>query len=462
MLPPLAFVDLETSGLSPRADRVTEIGVVTVDDGQAVEWTTLINPGRSLDDGTRCYNGIDDNAVAAAPRFREIAADLHALLKGRIFIAHNARFDFGFLRAEFARFGIDFEAQVLCTVMLSRKLHPDLAGHDLDTLMQRHALPPAIRHRALPDARLVWQFWQLMHAQFPASDLSTVIDELLAGPVLPAHLDPSLIDRLPEQPGVYVLQGDGGAPLHVGKAANLRRHLIEYFRLDRRSAKAAAVSHLVRNITWRVTRGAIGSHLQRIALAEEEHTAKVAPPCYTWRLRPSAHPCVALVDFGVDAQSSDECFGLYDSPRKARNALLRLSREHGLCHALLGIAGDDYPCTRCAAEMATPCIRKTDRLRHLTRALTALRPLRLAQWPYGGPIAVKEHSDLHVIDEWRYLGTAHSEHEIHDVMQTRARYFDRDTFEFLARTLRRLPGRRIKRLDYANADAVTREDHGHA
>src|SRR4051812_13393653 len=134
MPPPLAFVDLETSGLSPGADRITEIGVVTVDGEQVSEWTTLVNPVRALNDRTRFYNGIDDDAVSNAPRFRDIAAELHALLDGRLFIAHNARFDFGFLRAEFARVGIDFEPQVLCTVMLSRKLQPEADRHDLDTL----------------------------------------------------------------------------------------------------------------------------------------------------------------------------------------------------------------------------------------------------------------------------------------------------------------------------------------
>jgi DNA polymerase-3 subunit epsilon len=109
--------------------------------------------------------------------------------------------------------------------------------------------------------------------------------------VLPAHLDPSLIDRLPEAPGVYVLHGEHNAILHIGKAANLQRHLIEYFRIDRTSAKAAAISHLVRNITWRTTRGAIGAWLQRAALAEAAAPAPARPALYSWRLRPG---CVSV------------------------------------------------------------------------------------------------------------------------------------------------------------------------
>ena len=443
----LAFVDLETSGLSPQADRITEIGVVTVDARGVDEWTTLVNPGRDLAERSRFYNGITSHELAEAPRFGAIAAELAARLAGRLFVAHNARFDFGFLRAEFQRAGIEFQPPVLCSVMLSRKLYPALEGHDLDTLMQRHDLHAEVRHRALPDARLVWQFWQVINKQHTPEHISAVIAELLAGPVLPAHLDPSLIDRLPEAPGVYVLHGENGAILHVGKASNLQRHLIAYFRIDRTSAKAAAVSHLVRNITWRVTRGAIGAYLQRAALAGAAAPGRARQVWYAWRLQPDAYPCVELVALDNGTRDAGEIYGMFESGRKARNALLRLATARHLCHALLGIAPTPAaPCTGCAAHEAAKCVRKTDRLRHLAKAALALRPWHIEQWPYAGPIGVRERSDLHVLDDWRYVGTAQVEHEIHQLMQTRAQYFDRDTFTFLAKTLRRLPQKRILRL----------------
>jgi DNA polymerase-3 subunit epsilon len=274
-----------------------------------------------------------------------------------------------------------------------------------------------------------------------------VIADLLAGPVLPAHLDPALIDRLPEAPGVYVLHGDAGAILHVGKASNLHRHLIEYFRIDRTSAKAALVSHLVRNITWRVTRGAIGAYLQHAALAEAAAPVRAARAWYSWRLKPDAYPCVELMVLEGNTRDAGELYGMFDSARKARNALLRVATGGHLCHALLGIAQSSAaPCTGCAAHDSAKCVRKTDRLKHLAKALVALRPWRVEQWPYDGPIGVRERSDLHVLDDWRYLGTAQGEHEIHQVMQTRAQYFDQDMFAFLAKTLRRLPPKRILHL----------------
>ena len=445
--PRLAFVDLETSGLSPTADRITEIGVVTVDGGMVEEWTTLINPGADIAERSRLFAGAAVEALYRAPRFADIAAGLAARLEGCLFVAHNARFDFGFLRAEFERHRIEFAPRVLCSVMLSRKLYPWLEAHDLDTLMQYHQLQAEIRHRALPDARLVWQFWQVVHTQHPAEHVAAAVESLLEGPVLPAHLDPSLIDRLPEAPGVYVLHGDDGAVLHVGKAANLRRHLVAYFRIDRTSRKAAAVSHLVRNITWRVTRGAIGAYLQRAALAESMAPAAAARVYYAWRLDPAAYPCVELVDLEQRSQVDGELYGIFDSERKARNALARLAGRHHLCHALLGIGESAAaPCTGCAAQESAACVKKTPRLRHLAKALVAMREWRVEKWPYAGPIVVRERTDLHVLDDWRYVGTAHGEHEVHQIMQTRPQYFDPDTFAFLAKTLPRLPRQRIVRL----------------
>lgn len=457
-MPGLAFVDLETSGLSPRADRITEIGVVTVDPTGVEEWTTLINPGRDVTERAqaridRSYAGgaIANEDLAGAPSFADIASHLHARLAGRLFVAHNARFDFGFLHAAFARTGFEFQPPVLCTVMLSRKLYPDVAGHDLDTLMHRHGLHAEVRHRALPDARLLWQFWQIVQREHSTGDLEGAVEQLLAGPVLPPHLDPSLIDRLPEAPGVYVLHGENDVVLHIGKAANLRRHLIGYFRLDRTSAKAAAVSHLVRNITWRETRGAIGAYLQRAALAEAAAPRNSARALVAWRLRPDAYPAAELVALENGTRNHGDLYGLFDSARKARNALLRLAQREHLCLGLLGLAHlPATPCTACAAHEHAKCASRTGRLKHLAKAAIALRPLRVEQWPYEGPIGVRERSDLHVLDDWRYLGTAQGEHEVHHVMQTRAHCFDQDMFNFLTRTLRRLPRRRILRLRRAH------------
>src|SRR3989475_7447494 len=99
--------------------------------------------------------------VAAAPRFAALAAELCERLDGRLLIAHNARFDYGFLRREFERAGLKYLSKTLCTVKLSRRLYPEHARHNLDSLIERHGLACPARHRALADAEALWQFLRL-------------------------------------------------------------------------------------------------------------------------------------------------------------------------------------------------------------------------------------------------------------------------------------------------------------
>lgn len=172
---PLAFVDLETTGGSAAEHRITEIGVVVVNANGVSTWTTLVDPQQPIPPFIQQLTGITDAMVRGAPTFADIAGALFERLDGKLFVAHNASFDRGFLRAEFERAGIAFNPDVLCTVRLSRALFPRESRHGLDALIERHALAPSARHRALADADLIWQFWQKLHAVIPAEQLSEQI-----------------------------------------------------------------------------------------------------------------------------------------------------------------------------------------------------------------------------------------------------------------------------------------------
>src|SRR5918994_3115726 len=157
---PLAIVDLETTGSDPATDRITEIAVLEVGNAFALtgQWSTLVNPGGAIPGSIQALTGITQQMVESAPRFSDIAGELYERLAGRLFVAHNARFDYGFLRREFDRAGLKYVAKTLCTVRLSRRLYPGEQGHDLDSLIERHGLECEARHRAVPDAAAVWQF----------------------------------------------------------------------------------------------------------------------------------------------------------------------------------------------------------------------------------------------------------------------------------------------------------------
>src|ERR1700730_6484545 len=150
----LVFVDLETTGGSAAYDRITEVGLVRTRNGELVEeWSSLVNPGRPIPAYIEDFTGISNQMVAGAPRFAEIASVVQQKLRGAVFIAHNARFDYSFLRSEFLKSDMIFSAKVLCTVKLSRRLFPEYARHNLDAVMERNGLTCGGRHRVPGVAR---------------------------------------------------------------------------------------------------------------------------------------------------------------------------------------------------------------------------------------------------------------------------------------------------------------------
>src|SRR5450631_1652418 len=337
---PLAFVDVETTGLSPSENRIAEIGVVTVDGNRIERWTALLKTSSRREAMSSIVS--EPSGPGYAPCFGDVAAELAQRLSGRLLIAHNARFDHAFLRAEFDRVGISFNPEILCSVMLSRKLYPHLAHHDLDSLVECHRLRADVRHRALPDADLVWQWWQAIHRQHSENAIGNTIKGLLAGPVLPPQLDASLIERLPEAPGAYVFHGENNAPLLVGAAGNLKLHVLGYFRMDQATDKALEYAHRITNINWRATGGMLGAQLHAASLdgalfATSKRKASAAS--FSWQFSPDAVPSVAVVSV-ADYQPFrvKESFGIFPSERTARNALVRLSSKHRLCHCLLGVS----------------------------------------------------------------------------------------------------------------------------
>lgn len=147
-------VDIETTGSDPARHRVTEVGAVRVRGGRIIaEWSSLVNPERRIPAFISDLTGITDAMVAKAPRFAEVASELHDFIGGAVFVAHRARFDHGFLKTEFERCGISFGGPVLCTVVESRRHFPGLPSHGLATLSKHFGISLDSHHRALCDAR---------------------------------------------------------------------------------------------------------------------------------------------------------------------------------------------------------------------------------------------------------------------------------------------------------------------
>jgi len=464
---PLAIVDLETTGAHPAWDRITEIAVVEVQDGAvASEWSTLVNPGTRIPPAIQALTGITDAMVAGAPSFDDLAPGLHERLAGRVFVAHNARFDYGFLRHEFERAGLRFQARTLCTVKLSRRLYPQHARHNLDSLIARHGLQlgtsGAARHRALGDAQAVWQFLHVAAEERGAELLTATARALAQLPALPAHIDRTVIDAIPEAPGVYLFHGENDSPLYVGKSVALRSRVLQHFSDDVRSPREAQIAREIRRIEWRRTRGELG------ALLLEARLVKELLPVFNRQLRRANDLCAFAFDGNglqvvraehINALTLPTLCGVFRSKRAAMDALRGLADEHGLCLRALGAekAGKGACFRHQIRRCAGACAGKEDLHAHQLRARAALTRLKTAAWPWRGPIGIVEEdpeldtADIHVVQNWCLLGTARAEEEVAELLHgAPAPQFDLDHYKILSRHLARgRTGRRARVVDLA-------------
>jgi DNA polymerase-3 subunit epsilon len=449
----LAIVDLETTGGQPAWDRITEIGVIEIDGFDvASEWSTLVNPGASIPAPIQALTGITNDMVAAAPSFPELAGELYERLAGRVFVAHNARFDYGFLRHEFERAGLKFMARTLCTVRLSRRLYAEHASHNLDSLIMRHGIDCRARHRALGDADAVWQFLRIAAREHGDEILAVAARQVAKQPALPAHIERAAIDAIPEAPGVYLFYGEGGTPLYVGKSRSLRSRVLAHFSSGLRSQKATELTRDVRRIDWQRTVGELG------ALLREAKLVKELQPAYNRQLRRPESLCGFVFDMKrlrlaqsheIDAETLPCVYGLFRARRDALQALRGLADEHGLCLQTLGFdAGFDAPvrangCWRFQlGKCAGVCAGKENVHVHHGRVAEALARLKGIDWPHRGPLGIverdrsRETTEVHVVDRWCYLGAASSDAELAELLESaRQPRFDYDHYKILARHL---------------------------
>lgn len=434
---PLVFVDLETTGANPLRDRITEIGLVLVENGVAQSWSSLVNPGVTIPPFIQQLTGIDDGMVATAPSFADLADEVLAKLSGRLFVAHNARFDYGFLKSEFKRLGMHFHARVLCTVQLSKKLYPLEHKHNLDTLTLRHGLIiEGARHRALTDAELIRQFISVATREQGADALEAAVADLTKLPAWPEGLDPLLMDELPETPGVFACYGEHGLPLYVSSAPNIRKEVLAHFAGKKKQKRELPLVKFTRQLEWFEAPGEFGAALieqKLISDLEPQYNLPQTPMkeacCWRWDAESAKLELVSL-DTGVPAGM--DLFGPFRSRREATQMLTRQAEGQGLCKVVLGLETPRKDSPGCigfgVGKCKGACVGREALTSHHARLLAGLSRHRFPLWPYPGPVGLPEGPDwapaMHVFDSWAYLGTIQDESELPEVLVAPRPAFD--------------------------------------
>lgn len=443
----LAFVDIETTGGPAQCASITEIAVIQADETGIREWATLVRPASRIPEHIERLTGITNEMVASAPRFEEIAQDLFDQLDGRIFVAHNARFDHGHIKAAFRRMGVTIRPRVLCTVKLSRRLFPHERRHSLDHVIARHSLKVSARHRALGDAQVLWQFWEDLHRHLPAGQVEDAVRALIGRPALPSYLDPSEIDALPDSPGVYLFYGENDIPLYIGKSTRLRARVLSHFSADHDSDRELSLSQQIRRIEHFRTEGELG------ALLEEARLIKTLHPTHNRQLRRNRDLCTWQMETDLLGHTTlrllraadlefplrNPLYGFFRSRRAAVDQIRALCTEHGLCPPLAGIERRTpgrcftHQLKRCRGA----CLGLEPAQEHDDRLRAALASLKALAWPYDGAVGIKEGRTLHVVDNWCHYGSV-TDLRAAGALATRVRpVFDLDVYRILVRMLPR-------------------------
>lgn len=324
-----AIIDIETTGANRSGNKITEIAII-ITDGQRIidEYSTLINPERSIPQNITYLTGITNQMVADKPRFFEVAKKIVELTEDCIFVAHNVFFDYNFIKAEFAELGFQYNRNKLCTVRLARKAFPGLKSYSLGNLTTHFDIPLKNHHRALDDAKSTFELFKLIKEKLPQDQLK--LEKKTT--VLPPHLSEDQLENLPEAAGTYYFYSKEGDLLYIGKSKNIKKRVLNHFRPDIKRKKDLQLKLKIAAIDAKP----LGNELA--ALLWESQEIKHLKPPFNTALRANVFKYhVILQDFKLKISTQDEASDFpFKSKAQAQRAIDHFHKK------IFGIPDHEY------------------------------------------------------------------------------------------------------------------------
>jgi DNA polymerase-3 subunit epsilon len=342
-----AITDIETTGGNALREKITEIAIYKFDGEKIVDQlVTLINPERNIPFQIQQLTGITNEMVADAPKFYEVAKKVVEITKDCIFVAHNATFDYNFIKQEFKSLGYDFQRENLCTVKLSRKLLPGLPSYSLGVLSSQLGIEIEARHRASGDALATVELFSILIKKHSGNDISDVeIAEVLKG--LNSNLDKKVLKTLPENTGVYYFLNEQHEPIYIGKSINIKKRVHSHFS-NKKSTRAIEMKSQTAHIDYAIT----GSEM--VALLHESAEVKSFMPHFNRLLRRStfswglfAHTDDnGYINLGLQRinQKNGSANVLFSNKKEAENYLHKIIEDYKLCQKLCGVYQSKAAC----------------------------------------------------------------------------------------------------------------------
>ena len=444
---PAVFVDIETNGGNGDSGRITEIAVIRVENGQVVdEYATLVNPGSPIPHWITRLTGITNNDLIHAPYFDDIAADLHRIMDGAVFVAHNVRFDYSFIRRQLEANGYKFRPKLFCTVRMSRGMYPEHKGHSLEKIITRHNIVVNGRHRAYDDAKAIYDFTQLAIDQKGVDAFLQNVATQFKTKTLPPNIDEASFANIPQTPGIYIFEDKDGAPLYVGKSVNLRQRVMSHFANDTRVAKEMKLSQGSHNISF------IQTETEIEALLLESAKIKELQPLHNRLLRRATKQTVLMRTYTGDGYMKmalesrnlseetdiDNIYGVYTTKSQAKGRLEELVKTFQLCPKLMDLEKSKSACFRYHLGLCHgACIGEEDAERYNRRVELALERSKVDSWPFKGELAVKiSEAKALIVDQWIIKGYMTAIEGSEPYIERIRNGFDIDTYKILRSYIR--------------------------
>lgn len=375
-----AVVDIETTGGSPKTEKITEIAIYVFDGKRIVdEFVTLVNPEKSIPYYITALTGISNEMVADAPRFFEIAKKIVELTEDKVLVAHNASFDYKFIKSEFKSLGYDFTRENVCTLRLSRKMFPGHSSYSLGRLCADLGIEISDRHRAAGDARATVRLLEILLDRGRVTGKKNLVEQSISSNLRNLHpdLSRSSLEELPEEPGVYYFLNDQRQVIYIGKSINIRKRVLSHLS-NNGSRRSIELKENIASIDFELT----GSEL--IALLVESSEIKKHAPRFNRAQKRK------IMQYGLYARKDDK--GYYNlvidktgnrinqSPEtcfrnktEARAIVSKMIERHWLCQKLCGMYDTDGACFHYEIRQCNgACIGKESPDQYNKRVMKAL------------------------------------------------------------------------------------------
>lgn len=335
-------VDLETTGGSPTDGRITEIGAVKVRGGEVLgEFRTFVNPDQPIPAFITVLTGITDGMVAAAPPEQAAVPMLLEFLTGSVFVAHNAPYDTGFLKAACARLDQPWpNPQVIDTARLARSIlgRDEVRNHKLGTLAQFFRAQVTPTHRALDDARATVDVLHGLLERLGALGVLTLEELSASMRKVPAQRRGKrhLADHLPEAPGVYTFRDTEGRPLYVGVSQDIRRRVRSYFTSAEQRPRMTEMVGIADSVTAVVCATDLEARVRELRMIAEHkppyNRRARHPERAVWlKLTTEAFPRLSVVHAVADDEKRGAAYiGPFGSRVHAQEAAAAITEATGL------------------------------------------------------------------------------------------------------------------------------------